>query len=227
MVKIISDKNYLFLFIKLFILIITAFTVSCSYDKGIIVTGSGFEKKGYVRFSECYDSYAGEKDRGTIEFKNSLISGWETIDPEDVSTLRRDGDTFIFIDSKKISGFHGADVKIPVQRIVDGRVSIYGYCSVKYNSTMFSSNRMDLKIYIISEKDKDSFYTIPHEPQQFKDFAAEHFASCPELVEEIKNKKFMKKIENPIPGNITEYEFVDEKDITGFVQRFNGCDESK
>ncbi len=221
-----KNKVFRSMYLSLIIAGLISAAVSCSYDRGIIVTGEGNEKSGYILFSECIDSYAGEKKQAIIKFKKTKISSWENVNISDIIRIEKENETFIFIDSKRISGEQNVNLIIPAGRILSGKLSVFRYCTARYNSTMLSSNRMDINIYLLSEKGKDIFYTIPQDPERFKIFSAEHFSTCPGLVKEIKNMKFIKKIENPIPGNITDYELVEEKDITGFVDSFNKCEVS-
>jgi hypothetical protein len=202
------------------------FSLSCSYDRGIIVKTDGIEKKGYIRFDECCDRTTVNKE-GAVEFKESKISPWQKFSLKEVKRIGKEGDTYNYINSEKIKGDYGPSMYIPAKQILQGSLSVHRYCSIRYMNTMFSSNRMDLFIYLLSKKGENTFYVIPHDVEQFKIFSAEHLSSCPEVVNDIKNSKFKKKIKNPIPGNITDYEFVDESDISGFVSRYNECIEKK
>lgn len=195
---------------------------SCSYERGVIVKTDGIEKNGYIRFNECCDRKNIIEDN-TVEFKESKIASLQKYNLKDINTITRGRDTFIYIDSKKIKDDYGLSMYIPAKLIIHGNISVYRYCSIRYMNTMFSSNRMDLYIYLLQKKGEDIFYVIPHDVEQFKIFSAEHFSLCPEIVNDINKSKFLKKIENPIPGNITDYEFVGVDDITDFVNRYNEC----
>ena len=198
----------------------------CSYDRGVIVTADGSEKKGYVRFDECIDRYSRESNT-EVGYKESAVSPWESINVNNINKIEKNGNNYIFIDSTKITGENGPSIKVPADIILQGETSLYRYCTARYMSTMLSSKRMDLNIYLLLKKGDELFYIIPQGPQEFIIFSSEHFSSCPELVQEIKKTRFVKKIENPVPGNITEYDLVDEKDITAVVIKFNSCSEHK
>lgn len=207
------------------ILILCRFVInsSCTYDRGVITDSNGVESKGRIRFSECHDRYVGEDSKSYTEFKGSEFSGWKKIYNRDIKSIRKDENLFVFIDLKKIPGESGGDLKIPAKLIVSGNYSLYSYCSVRYMSTMITSKRLDLNVYLLSENKGGSFSVVPHSLDEFRNFSLQHFSSCPGLVKEIQNRKFTKKIENPVPGNITEYESVDEKDIIEFVDKYNRC----
>jgi len=209
------------------ILIILIFIVSCSSDRGVVITSDGLERGGYLRFNECIDRYAGDNNGLMLEFKNSRLSRWEKISIKNVSTVHKGTEIFRFISSGKISGERGSETVIAAKVLIGGKFSLYRYCSARYMSTMFSSKRFDLNIYLLSVPGSDAYYTVPQDVRQFKIFSSEHFSSCPELADEIQNTKFIKKIQNPVPGKITEYEMVDENDISVIVKKINNCSVTK
>ena len=176
------------------VLIISFLTIimlnsSCSYDRGVITDSNGIEKRGYIRFSECHDRYVEDDNKFFTEFKDSEFSGWKKIYNRDIKSIRKNEEIFVFIDLKKIPEESERDLKIPVRLIVSGNYSLYSYCSVRYMNTMISSKRFNLNVYLLSENKGESFSVIPHSPEEFRIFSAEHFSSCAELVKYIQNRK--------------------------------------
>ena len=214
-------KNYVLIFITGLFLFL-----SCAYNKGSYLARDNSKNDGFIKSHECYDKIDPSPFKSAIKFKKSKYGKSSVVPYTQIKEFITGQDTFFVIQGQNIKDivtkqmYYGDEIVI-AKPLIRGPVSLYIHCQVKYMSTMVSTKKYKIILFLIKKENESHFYRIPHQPELFIKLAGLYFKDYGELYEKIKNIDYTRKISDSKPGYITEIEHVNEGQIISFIKHYN------
>lgn len=183
---------------------------ACGHSGGLLISSVGSQQSGLVRFDRCVPS---DGTIPSVDFAESAFSlGWTKIPVTSLRSIITSDGAFLIME-------RNGGQRVFARPLV--AASLYEFCEIRYQSTMFRSVRYDVLRYLYV--DDSGIHEVSQDPEAFLRSAEILFAPCPRLVEELRSQLLQPTLPNAQPQGPDRRTMVEREDLVNAVQRFHAC----